>query len=32
MWCNLEVRAKGIPIGLGSPIYSKLDMDLGYLL
>tara|TARA_B100000579_G_scaffold211783_1_gene173094 strand:- start:1945 stop:3027 length:1083 start_codon:yes stop_codon:yes gene_type:complete len=24
----IEVRAKGVPIGLGSPIYSKLDMDL----
>ena len=24
----IEVRARGIPIGLGSPIYSKLDMDL----
>ena len=24
----IEVRAKGIPIGLGAPIYSKLDMDL----
>jgi chorismate synthase len=24
----IEVRAKGIPIGLGAPIYSKLDMDI----
>ena len=24
----IEVRAKGIPVGLGAPIYSKLDMDL----
>ncbi len=24
----IEIRAKGIPVGLGSPIYSKLDMDL----
>ena len=24
----IEVRAKGIPAGLGAPIYSKLDMDL----
>ena len=24
----IEVRAKGVPIGLGAPIYSKLDMDL----
>ena len=24
----IEIRAKGIPIGLGAPIYSKLDMDL----
>ena len=24
----IEVRAKGVPIGLGSPIYSKLDMEL----
>ena len=24
----IEVRARGIPIGLGAPIYSKLDMDL----
>jgi len=24
----IEVRASGIPIGLGAPIYSKLDMDI----
>ena len=24
----VEIRAKGIPSGLGAPIYSKLDMDL----
>ena len=24
----IEVRANGIPVGLGAPIYSKLDMDL----
>ena len=24
----IEIRAKGIPIGLGAPIYSKLDMDI----
>ena len=24
----IEVRARGVPIGLGAPIYSKLDMDL----
>jgi len=24
----IEVRANGIPIGLGAPIYSKLDMDI----
>jgi len=24
----IEVRAKGIPTGLGAPIYSKLDMDI----
>ena len=24
----IEVRAKGIPAGLGAPIYSKLDMDI----
>jgi chorismate synthase len=24
----IEVRAKGVPAGLGAPIYSKLDMDI----
>ena len=24
----IEVRAKGVPVGLGAPIYSKLDMDI----
>ena len=24
----VEVRARGVPVGLGAPIYSKLDMDL----
>ena len=24
----IEVRAKGVPLGLGAPIYSKLDMDI----
>ncbi len=24
----IEIRAKGIPVGIGAPIYSKLDMDL----
>jgi chorismate synthase len=24
----IEVRARGLPIGLGAPIYSKLDMDI----
>ena len=24
----IEVRARGVPIGLGAPIYSKLDMDI----
>ncbi len=24
----IEVRASGVPVGLGAPIYSKLDMDL----
>ena len=28
MWSNIEIRAKGVPLGLGAPIYSKLDMDL----
>ena len=25
---TIQVRAKGVPVGLGAPIYSKLDMDL----
>jgi len=24
----IEIRARGVPIGLGAPIYSKLDMDI----
>ena len=24
----IQVRARGVPLGLGAPIYSKLDMDL----
>ena len=24
----IEIRAKGVPVGIGAPIYSKLDMDL----
>ena len=24
----IQLRAKGVPVGLGAPIYSKLDMDL----
>ena len=24
----IEIRARGIPAGLGAPIYSKLDMDI----
>ena len=24
----IEIKARGIPVGLGAPIYSKLDMDL----
>ena len=24
----IEARARGIPVGLGAPIYSKLDMDI----
>ena len=24
----VEVRARGVPVGLGAPIYSKLDMDI----
>ena len=25
---TIELRARGVPVGLGAPIYSKLDMDL----
>ena len=28
----IELRAKGVPIGLGSPIYSKLDADISSAL
>ena len=28
----IELRAKGIPVGLGAPIYSKLDMDIASAL
>ena len=28
----IEVRARGIPVGLGAPIYSKLDMDIASAL
>ncbi len=28
----IELRAKGIPVGLGAPIYSKLDSDLASAL
>mgnify|MGYP001381706240 CR=1 FL=1 len=28
----IELRAKGIPVGLGAPIYSKLDMDIAAAL
>ena len=28
----LELRAKGIPVGLGAPIYSKLDSDIASAL
>ena len=24
----IEVRARGVPVGIGAPIYSKLDMDI----
>ena len=24
----IELRARGIPVGLGAPIYSKLDADI----
>ena len=28
----IELRATGIPVGLGSPIYSKLDTDISAAL
>ena len=28
----IEVRAKGVPVGLGAPIYSKLDTDIAAAL
>jgi chorismate synthase len=28
----IELRAKGIPVGLGAPIYSKLDQDIASAL
>ena len=28
LWSVIEVRANGIPAGLGAPIYSKLDSDI----
>ncbi|MDB9826025.1 chorismate synthase [Candidatus Pelagibacter sp.] len=28
----IEIRARGVPIGLGAPIYSKLDMDIASAL
>jgi len=28
----IELRARGVPIGLGAPIYSKLDMDISSAL
>jgi len=28
----IELRAKGIPVGLGAPIYSKLDSDIASAL
>ncbi|GIS78150.1 MAG: chorismate synthase [Candidatus Pelagibacterales bacterium] len=28
----IEIRARGIPVGLGAPIYSKLDMDIASAL
>jgi chorismate synthase len=28
----IEIRARGVPLGLGAPIYSKLDMDLASAL
>ena len=28
----IEIRASGVPVGLGAPIYSKLDTDIPPLL
>ena len=28
----IELRARGVPVGLGSPIYSKLDADIASAL
>ena len=28
----IELRASGIPVGLGAPIYSKLDSDIASAL
>ena len=28
----IEIRARGIPVGLGAPIYSKLDTDIASAL
>ena len=28
----IEIRARGVPVGLGAPIYSKLDMDIASAL
>ena len=28
----IELRARGVPVGLGAPIYSKLDADLASAL
>ena len=30
--CVIELRASGVPIGLGAPIYSKLDTDMAAAL
>ena len=32
MWAVIELRASGVPAGLGAPIYSKLDSDLASAL
>ena len=32
MWAIIELRATGIPVGLGAPIYSKLDTDIAAAL